>query len=409
MFQSFTGNSRRPRQVNLSGRNANPFAKAGTPQGTSNTVVSAQQSRLERQQDRARVQAATSIQRLWRGYIARQELRQAGRHDWEQAEDGLANAFTLGSSFDAYPTPAVARDQLSRLLRFFDVKSEADQEKLVLIHHRLIKGIEQDRAGYTGGPWPSAYLRLQDTALIGIERANNPQTVRLFLELIQFTVRVIPEITTENAGRYYVVLQRALDKTQIPVEVLAAPLQVLTPSAEGAYQAFGTFILTVPELQEKIGCEPGPTTALHQLSKKTNSRLLTRSLRHSLDNSGGAAAMLLYSSPQKVALRSFQDLAHKCAWLASYIVYFHRQTLDFDHPERYIAEPDLLETLCSLLTVVADGMTSDTTGVSKQAPTHLILFLCRPQLGRINRFHHSLIPVEYVVCCSENLVLTIGV
>lgn len=82
MFQTFSGSSRRPRQVNLSGQNVNPFAASSwTPSasGTQQTVANAQQERQQRQLERERLNASKNIQRTWRGYRARTELAESRR------------------------------------------------------------------------------------------------------------------------------------------------------------------------------------------------------------------------------------------------------------------------------------------------------------------------------------------
>ena len=93
MHTSFTGNARKPRQVNLSGRNPNPWASLSgsqkTPQlqsSSPNAVVQAQADRAKRAQDRDRLNAARKIQRVWRGHYSRVQQKQKWRMDWDAAE-----------------------------------------------------------------------------------------------------------------------------------------------------------------------------------------------------------------------------------------------------------------------------------------------------------------------------------
>lgn len=80
MYPTFTGSSRRPRNVNLSGQR-NTTALATSPwglkasSGPSKTVADVQAERQQRKQDRDRRDAALRIQRIWRGYRARQFMR----------------------------------------------------------------------------------------------------------------------------------------------------------------------------------------------------------------------------------------------------------------------------------------------------------------------------------------------
>lgn len=83
-FPTFSGSSRRPRNVNMSGqKNLNPFAASTfTPSaasGASKTVADAQAERRRRQQEREKLKAAENIQRTWRGHTVRQGLRSQRR------------------------------------------------------------------------------------------------------------------------------------------------------------------------------------------------------------------------------------------------------------------------------------------------------------------------------------------
>ncbi|KAL1855212.1 ubiquitin-protein ligase (E3) [Diaporthe australafricana] len=84
MFPTFSGSSRRPRNVNMSGqKNVNPFAATSwTPTSSTNaskTVADAQAERNKRQYEREKLKAAQSIQRTWRGHTARQSLKDQRR------------------------------------------------------------------------------------------------------------------------------------------------------------------------------------------------------------------------------------------------------------------------------------------------------------------------------------------
>ncbi|KAM7192492.1 hypothetical protein V8F20_008828 [Naviculisporaceae sp. PSN 640] len=88
MFSNFTGNSRKTRNVNLSGQKpSNPFAKAGSTVGASRTVAiaKAERDRQQRQQSREKQEAALRIQKVWRGYRVRRDRRAAFRASLTQA------------------------------------------------------------------------------------------------------------------------------------------------------------------------------------------------------------------------------------------------------------------------------------------------------------------------------------
>jgi len=88
MFPTFTGSSRKARNVNLSGQKAiNPFTSTSwTPSaavGASKTVAHAQAERLQRQQERERLKAAQRIQRTWKGHRARRSARASRREAFD--------------------------------------------------------------------------------------------------------------------------------------------------------------------------------------------------------------------------------------------------------------------------------------------------------------------------------------
>ena len=369
MFQTFTGSSRRPRQVNLSGRTTNPFAKYGAPQGKTNTVELAQQIRAERQQERVRIQAATNVQRTWRGFSARKQLQQSQRQEWEHQE-------RIGSDLsdsDSYDSAAEAYGQLTRLLRFINVQDDGDQDRLARSYQRLFRSVQDGRDTYSGGPWPSAYLRLQNTCLNGLQRVKHTRTAAMFLEILSFTTDAIPALTTTNAHNYYLAMRKTLQLIPVSSSILAAPLQTLLPATERAYQAFATQILTVRSFAAPLQqCDLGGSL-LEQLSESLNCKLLTRSLQDLIQQSGGVIAALYPSTSKKASTRTLNDAALACAWLAAYLIYFHRQIFRGDQIQMYTSEPNLIFVLCVLLSVVADSRTTGTLATVGDAQSWAIL------------------------------------
>lgn len=145
MHTSFTGNSRKPRQVNLSGRNPNPWAnlpsstKVSTAQAsTPNAVAHAQAERAKRAQDRDRLNATKRIQRVWRGHSSRQSQRQEWRELWDKNEqsrprsqdrlpfDGTSNS----SSSISYNDESEVYCQMRLLLQFLDAHDDMDRWRL---------------------------------------------------------------------------------------------------------------------------------------------------------------------------------------------------------------------------------------------------------------------------------------
>ncbi|KAI0969563.1 hypothetical protein F4678DRAFT_163998 [Xylaria arbuscula] len=87
MFPTFTGSSRRPRTVDLSGqRNINPWASSSrTPalSGASKTVAQAQAERERRHREREELAASKRLQRVWRGHRDRRQLRDLRRREYD--------------------------------------------------------------------------------------------------------------------------------------------------------------------------------------------------------------------------------------------------------------------------------------------------------------------------------------
>jgi len=126
MFTTFSGSSRRPRQVNLSGQNTNPFAaRAGTPgtaSGTQQAIAAAQHERQLRQQERDRASAARRIQRVWRGHKVRLELAESRRKQWD-----------IGNT--SVPLP----QRLALLLAFFSPGRKDDRDRLESVASQINK------------------------------------------------------------------------------------------------------------------------------------------------------------------------------------------------------------------------------------------------------------------------------
>jgi ubiquitin-protein ligase E3 C len=130
MFQTFSGSSRRPRQVNLSGQNSNPFAASTwspSASGTQKTVANAQQERQQRQQERERLNASKRIQRTWRGHKVRRELADARRKAWDETS---TTQQTSG-------TEAILAEQLRLIVTFFSQRRRDDLDRLANLSQRI--------------------------------------------------------------------------------------------------------------------------------------------------------------------------------------------------------------------------------------------------------------------------------
>jgi ubiquitin-protein ligase E3 C len=138
MFQSFSGSSRRPRQVNLSGQQPDPFAAWGTSpaaSGIQKTVAVAQAERQHRQQERERLNASKRIQRIWRGHRSRKELADTRRRAWDDMEKN--------SERQASQISPDLTEESRLLLSFFNSQNPDDLSRLSKLGDRLLKASQE--------------------------------------------------------------------------------------------------------------------------------------------------------------------------------------------------------------------------------------------------------------------------
>lgn len=336
MYPSFTGNARRPRQVNLSGRqNPNPFAsKSGSAPGTSNAVVNAQQNRLARQQDRVRAQAASSLQRVWRGYSTRQRIRAQERVQWDAEQEVHSGTNAADSLYK----------QLIRMLHFFDPRDERDCGRLQLLSARIQAALRQHQISLASSPWPNALLRLQNLCLCGLERGTR-SVQSLFVELLGLLVQAIPNLTAQNSPHYYETLSGLHNLSSLPLDIVLAPLRHLDQTTVIAYQSLALHLLTLPDLQARLGGQEG----LSALAAPINAKLLTAAvasfLRSESTEDGEASRRRL-----KLRRQGEQD----GIWLLGHLVYINRHVFNFNLPAEHAAGEDFTYVAATLLSSVSD-------------------------------------------------------
>ena len=136
-FTTFTGSSRRPRNVNLSGQpsNPNPFASSSSswnrPGDPARTVAQAQADREQRQRERQRLQSAKTLQRVYRGSLSRERVRDLHRARFDDA-------------YTASPMTGVEADAAERvnralphIIRAFRLRNRQDVDRLSRFCHDL--------------------------------------------------------------------------------------------------------------------------------------------------------------------------------------------------------------------------------------------------------------------------------
>ncbi|QIW99316.1 hypothetical protein AMS68_004834 [Peltaster fructicola] len=200
MYQTFTGTSRRPRQVNLSGRSGNPFAAAGLG-GPKSAIDSAKEDRLRRQQERDRVQASKHIQRAWRGHSSRRKTFSLWRSVWDDTE----KAASEGGS---YESPGTSLSQLDRLLLFFSPSKDA-QDAQRLRWYGMRQANTADKFPCDGEEWSRAYSRLVRACLKALRVDNSsegPSETDETLRILAFAARRAKSMDKVSAMDYYTVL-----------------------------------------------------------------------------------------------------------------------------------------------------------------------------------------------------------
>ncbi|KAK3365445.1 hypothetical protein B0H63DRAFT_530018 [Podospora didyma] len=222
MFPTFTGNSRRARNVNLSGqRTTNPFTSTWAPAtnvGASKTVAHAQAERQQRQHERDRLKAAQRIQKTWRGHRVRQGLKAARRQKLDQLYNTLDPELRIAQA-------------LPLLLAVYDAARPDDRPRLLWVAEDLLKS-ESDAA-------------------------STPAQAQLLLDSLGAIMKIRPQAIEPVIGRYYRVLGRACHDigpaSQSPelVRGVVAPLlatQVPESFTKAAYHAFAHSFLTLHDL-----------------------------------------------------------------------------------------------------------------------------------------------------------------
>jgi ubiquitin-protein ligase E3 C len=243
-YSMFTGHSRRPRNVNLSGQNINPFASTSwspsASSGVSKSISNAQAERQQRQHERNRLTAAGKIQRIWRGHRARRELRRSRRQAFDalyqhpsslEVSQRISTAFPLVLSIFNVRRP----DDVERLLVYaqdvlsadieFAVQEQFHTSRLKRFVHILVEAFDKETRG--------GYVRYQGikAAVNSSFRDSHQANIELLLHLISRIVTVAPQTISTSLGLYYKILgqfceERSLspDHADLVASAVLAPL-----------------------------------------------------------------------------------------------------------------------------------------------------------------------------------------
>ena len=367
MFQSFTGSSRRPRQVNLSGRTNNPFAAfpgnstnrppqhAPNPQSA---VAFAQQERIQRQRNREREFAVLAIQRVWRGAKSRKATYRTWRSEWDANEREMIDAMDVKPGPDSepeflslpsrrpipYTTAEQCLSQLKLLVPFIKVQQKDDVLRLAYFVDAFEQTFQSLPTIATEGSWTSLLRKLALAVLGALKHHPDPSVppsiVEPLLHGAVFLVGLIPKQMAIIGDTYYDAMASltitpsneqcpSADPERIKEAVLAL-LSPITSETISAYESFATFFLTTPDLAAHV-------KNLEGLAGHINYRMLALAVSSRLNS----------KSPKK---SNTLDSVQARTWLLSYLIFFHRYALGGQANSR---APEL-----EFVTVVSELLTS---------------------------------------------------
>ncbi|KAJ5084699.1 hypothetical protein NUU61_009278 [Penicillium alfredii] len=394
MFHSFTGDARRPRQVNLRGRTTNPFAafpsnspSRQTPHATNpqSAVAIAQQERALRQEERDRQAASRLIQRVWRGYHNRKGTYQIFRLEWDVNErireeramkNGPETSPTRPDHIShrlqppaPYATAEQCLSQLRLLVQFVGHSRQSDDAfRLVYFSDAFVQTFHSLPTIATEGEWTELLKRFAAAILqiLGPRREQLlwevPSTVTPLLEMAVFLTRLIPKKMAAIGHLYYTTMAsltlrlthtfHSIELTSGKmVEAVISLLKPITSETLSAYEAFATSYLSVPDLQMYLG-------SLDELSRQINYKMLASAVGSCLASTGGSSRTL--------------DDTETRLWVLSYLVFFHRYALGAQENSQ-APELEFVAVVSELLTSMASHITSrlmveDTSSEDKPLP-----------------------------------------
>ncbi|KAM0226152.1 hypothetical protein ACHAQD_000065 [Fusarium lateritium] len=304
MFSTFTGNSRRPRNVNLSGAAGNPFANTSwSPSAVSNTtktVSNAQAEREKRQAERTRLKAAGTIQRSWRGYKTRSELRESQRNTF----DAL---YKPGS--DQNPSERLP-EAFTLLLSFFALRRDDDIQRAISYAHDT-QSVNLEAIA-PSNVHPSRVGQLVQLLLHALDKSlsigNLSGDTNLLFKLVVRIVTSSPDLILLAADSYYKVVAKLCQAQEldgqwrdIVLQAISSPLEAV--SQEGilqVYQAFAFSFLTNNNMrffEENISVLSNTVTIAH----------LSRAIVAGYSSTSGARGL---QDAQLWQLAHFIDLSH---------------------------------------------------------------------------------------------------
>lgn len=367
MFPSFTGSARPKRQVNLSGRNANPFtATLGNRQPPSsqtshNALALAQQERLLRKQERERPPAAKKIQSAWRGFRCREEIRNKWRREWDMKEaTDLGIAAETASAIPTlsyenldrppYKSEEICLRQLRLLVQYVSPKAYVDILRLDHFASRYLSTLRLLPSLFATDVWIYPLLHLAKIVIAilrGVKTASLPNAITDRLLLLLTTLcAVIPGQMSSYAQQYYramVEVSYCLNHEdphqglapQILEGAISGLLKPITMNTNKAYEGFLSEYLTSSTLSTL-------DSILARLANDINYERLTTALNE----------LLLLHEQNLVRLKNHDELL----WLLAYYLHFHRVGLGQHQAPLDAPEAHYINAVAKFLSFLGDDI-----------------------------------------------------
>ena len=360
MHQTFTGNSRKSRQINLSGRATNPWASS-TISGAQDATARAAADRLKRHQDRERLHASREIQRVWRGYRSREETRKSLRAEWDEGEKNRHPAapdmetylqrWATNPTMESVPYSTAGRcfSQLRLLAHFVNIKLEMDRLRLLYFGQTFDRTLQQLPSLATGDSWTLELPKLGRLALRLVQEACVSSQARdttgqpsflmvdAALDLLILLSKLIPKDMAKYAVQYYLGLANLIRNPVVSrsrlLKAVMALLRPITASTLIAYGAFATQFLTVADIGDTLGLEH-----LDSL----NYKLLAKAL-----------VLIMEESPTEVSVAGnlFSIDKNKLLWLLAHFIFLHRR---LGGSQSIAQESDYVKVVSTLLSYTAE-------------------------------------------------------
>jgi len=368
MFQSFTGSSRRPRQVNLSGRKATSQTKPIPGLSThshqhSSALLLAQQQRAKREAERRELEAVKTIQRTWRGKSDLSRSRAIWRSEWDSK---YGREFAGRKVHDIAEATSAIRLFLAffdrtwcsgRVLKRIGPRQPGDDLQRLAV---LVRALIVSNSGMLHPHLTGSSIGFQDfftlhrfvaLLLSTISQPSSPSS-----QLVITILHLIAELPTvalsvvEGKGfsfsaseiispTYYQTLSHLTtafsahsnpELRELLLRCLLGPLSVTLPeslrpslpTSTAVYRVFSRFYLTTPSLRECLG-----TDTFEILASKIHIGVLARAV---LENLEEGTQVSRATSLRSRRLDQKETSSNKAAedrnlWLLAYIIFFFRR------------------------------------------------------------------------------------